>query len=142
MPLSLLAPLAGLPGVTLYSLQVPPADPGVIAALRMVDLAGELTDFGETAAAIANLDLVITVDTAVPHVAAAQGVPVWGMIYEPADWRWLRGRDDSPWYPSLRLFRQSGPGDWAGVAMRVIAAARELAAQCSAGSWPRQAPDP
>jgi len=126
MPLSLLAPLAEIPGVSLLSLQVPPADQGVMAAMGVTDLAPRLTDFGETAAAIANLDLVISVDSAVAHLAGALGVPCWAMLYEPSDWRWLRGRTDSPWYPSLRLFRQRVPGDWDSVAGPVIAAARAI----------------
>src|SRR5205823_3919467 len=69
-----------------------------------VDLAAELTDFDETAAAIAALDLVISADTAVAHLAGALGKPVWVMLPFAPDWRWLIGRDDSPWYPSMRLF--------------------------------------
>lgn len=129
MTLSLLAPLAAIPGVSLLSLQVPPADADVMAAMGVTDLAPRLTDFGETAAAIANLDLVISVDSAVVHLAGAMGVPCWAMLYEPADWRWLHGRSDSPWYPSLRLFRQPVPGDWDSVARDVIAAARETCAE-------------
>jgi hypothetical protein len=78
----------------------------------MTDLAGDLTDFGETAALMENLDLVITVDTAIAHLAGALGKPTWILIPKAADWRWLLERDDSPWYPSLRLFRQQKPGGW------------------------------
>lgn len=127
IPLSLLAPLGQIPGLTLFSLQVPMSDPDGIAAMGMADLGPNLTDFGETAAVIANLDLVISVDSAVLHLAGALGVPGWALLYEPADWRWLRGRADSPWYPSLRLFRQPVPGDWASVAAQVIDAARGFA---------------
>ncbi len=72
-------------------------------------------DFTETAALIETLDLVISVDTSVAHLAAAMGKPVWLLIAAHPDWRWLLGRDDSPWYRSIRLFRQSAPGDLSGV---------------------------
>ncbi len=78
----------------------------------MTDLSADLTDFGETAALIENLDLVVTVDTAIGHLAGAMGKPVWILIPKAADWRWLLDRDDSPWYPSVRLFRQQRPGAW------------------------------
>ncbi len=92
---------------------------------RRVDIAhygGELSDFAETAALVANLDLVIAVDTAVAHLAGALGKPVWLLLPFNADWRWLLDRDDSPWYPTARLFRQARPGDWDGVIARVAAA--------------------
>jgi tetratricopeptide (TPR) repeat protein len=72
----------------------------------------DLHDFAETAALIANLDLVITVDTAVAHLAGAMAKPVWLLLRFVPDWRWLMSRDDSPWYPTMRLFRQTSPGDW------------------------------
>ena len=77
------------------------------------------------AATISNLDLMITVDTLAAHLAAAIGKPTWLMLKYDADWRWLRGRDDSPWYPSLRLFRQSSAGDWRGVIRSLEAALEE-----------------
>ena len=79
-------------------------------------------DFGETAAMIANLDLVITVDTAMGHLAGALGKPVWILLPKAADWRWLLERSDSPWYPTARLFRQKNPGDWGPVVAEVAAA--------------------
>jgi ADP-heptose:LPS heptosyltransferase len=85
----------------------------------MTDLSEDLTDFGETAAVIENLDLVITVDTSMGHLAGAMGKPVWIMIPKAADWRWLLERDTTPWYPSARLFRQRRPGDWDGVLAQV-----------------------
>lgn len=118
IPLSLLIPPGGMegqsPGRNFVSLQVqvPEADRFVMADLGVLDLSAELTDFGETAAVIANLDLVVTVDSAVAHLSAALGVPTWILVYQPADWRWLIGRHDSPWYPSVRLFRQTRAGDW------------------------------
>ena len=92
------------------------------AALGLDDLSPHLTDFAETAALVANLDLVITVDTAVAHLAGALGVPIWTMLPHAPDWRWLAGRDDTPWYSTMRLFRQTQPGDWIGVAGSVAAA--------------------
>lgn len=85
------------------------------------DFGDELHDFAETAALIANLDLVITIDTAVGHLAGAMGKPVWLLLPLVPDWRWLLDREDSPWYPTVRLFRQAKLGDWDSVIGRVIA---------------------
>ncbi len=90
-----------------------------------MDLGPELEDFSDTAAVISQLDLVICVDTAVAHLAGALGKPVWVMVAQPADFRWLEGREDSPWYPTMRLFRQSRRGDWSDVMERVKAALEE-----------------
>lgn len=84
-----------------------------------MDLGPHLDDFSDTAAAIQNLDLVISVDTSVAHLAGAMGRPVWILLPFVPDWRWLLYRDDSPWYSTARLFRQSRPKDWAGVLDRV-----------------------
>jgi hypothetical protein len=78
----------------------------------MTDLSDELTDFGETAALMENLDLIVTVDTSMGHLAGALGKPAWILIPKAADWRWMLDREDSPWYPSVRLFRQQKPGAW------------------------------
>ena len=83
-----------------------------------------IADFKDTAQVVAGLDLVITVDTSVAHLAGALAVPVWTMLPFAPDWRWLMGRDDTPWYPSMRLFRQSKPGDWGSVVERVRQALR------------------
>jgi hypothetical protein len=100
----------------------------------MVDLADELSDFGETAAVMENLDLVITVDTAMGHLAGALGKPVWILIPKAADWRWMLEREDSPWYPSVRLFRQHKPGAWDEVLERLCGAlSRELAGSLAEG---------
>ena len=122
-------PLFQVPEVRWYSLQVGEraADLARLAPSAAINLAPGLTDFAETAAAIANLDLVITTDTAVAHIAGALGKPVWILLMFAADWRWLRGRDDSPWYPSARLFRQRWPGDWSGAIDRVKAGLLQLA---------------
>src|SRR5262249_15974358 len=95
---------------------------------KVLDLAPELTTFAETAAALANLDLVVSVDTALVHLAGALGRPCWVMLPFSPDWRWLTERADSPWYPSLRLFRQASPGPWDGVVARIGTALAELAA--------------
>jgi ADP-heptose:LPS heptosyltransferase len=84
-------------------------------------------DFADTAALVQRLDLVISVDTAVAHLAGALGVPVWVLSRFDGCWRWLLDRDDSPWYPTARLFRQPALGDWAPTLRAVTEAARELA---------------
>ena len=125
MPLAQMAPLARVPGVSLVSLQVGDAArqlSGSPLAGTVHDWTAELADFAETAALIEALDLVISVDTAVVHLAGALGKPVWLLNRFDTCWRWLLGRDDSPWYPTLRQFRQAGAGEWAGVMERVCAA--------------------
>jgi tetratricopeptide (TPR) repeat protein len=114
--LAQLAGLTRLPGVQFYSLQKGPAAQDLSAsALPIVDLAGQMEDFADTAAIVANLDLVICVDTAVAHLAGALGKPVWLLVPHVSDWRWLKDRTDSPWYPTMRLFRQQAIGQWEGV---------------------------
>jgi ADP-heptose:LPS heptosyltransferase len=105
------------------SLQLgPPAKQAAGAPFPLIDLTDRLTDFAATAALIEALDLVVTVDTAVAHVAGALGKPVWLLNRYDACWRWPRDRDDSAWYPTMRLFRQRTPGDWTEVTRRVAAA--------------------
>lgn len=96
------------------------------AAYRIVDIAEELKTFLDTAALIANLDLVISVDTSVAHLAAAVGIPTWVMLKIGPDWRWLHGRDDSPWYSAVRLFRQTEDGNWDDVVARIYNRLDEL----------------
>jgi hypothetical protein len=121
-----------MPGVQLYSLQKEPRpeDGTVLAALGkdLIDLAPALGDFADTAAAVAALDLVIAVDTSVAHLAGALGRPVWMLTPYALDWRWLRDREDSPWYPTMRLFRQRSPREWDDPLMRLSAALAVLAA--------------
>ena len=99
----------------------------------MTDLSEALTDFGETAAVVENLDLIITVDTSMGHLAGALDKPAWILIPKAADWRWMLDREDSPWYPSVRLFRQPKPGAWDEPMGRLRAALRESAGRVAAG---------
>jgi len=127
MELSVLKPVLEVAGVQFVSLQKgAAATAGMVpAGVDWVDVGGELEDFSDTAAVISQLDLVICVDTAVAHLAGALGKPVWVMVAQPADFRWLEGREDSPWYPTLRLFRQTRRDDWSDVVTRVKAALEE-----------------
>ncbi len=131
LPLAQLRSLAGAGQAAFVSLQkpMPARDLEAIPLFAgMSDLSAELTDFGETAAVMENLDLVITVDTAMGHLAGALGKPAWILIPKASDWRWMLDREDSPWYPTVRLFRQQTPGDWVGPMERLRAALRlELA---------------
>jgi ADP-heptose:LPS heptosyltransferase len=133
-PLAQLIPLAEIPGVRLVNLQT---DHGLeqVAPLAgrvpITELNGRrVHDFAETAAIMTQLDLVITPDSALAHLAGGLGVPVWVALSSVGEWRWLEGRDDSPWYPTMRLFRQAQPGDWDGVFHRITEA---LKANAGAG---------
>ncbi|APZ42468.1 tetratricopeptide repeat protein [Acidihalobacter ferrooxydans] len=123
-----LAPLLEIPGVSWHSLQVGPASRQIECLEAVRDLAAQFKDFADTAAAIAALDLVIAVDTGVAHLAAAQGKPVWLLLPTPGDWRWGRETETTPWYPSVRIFRQARPGDW----QETIARLRKALAQWAA----------
>ncbi len=120
-PRTALEPLVAKAGVQFHSLQQATGrqDQEWLQRHDIVDLAPDIGDFSGTAAAMAALDLVISVDTATAHLAGALGKPVWVLLGHAADWRYLRGRDDSPWYPSMRLFRQCRRGDWRGLIRRV-----------------------
>ncbi|MHB1206118.1 MAG: tetratricopeptide repeat protein, partial [Rhodospirillaceae bacterium] len=123
IPAKLLAPLFGIRDVDFVSLQVGPRSEEIRDLPEVVlDSAGRVADFADTAAVIAQLDLVIGVDTAVLHLAGAIGKPAWLLIPFMPDYRWLLGRDDTPWYSSIRLFRQQKAGDWARVMTAVQAA--------------------
>jgi len=114
-----------LPGLDGISLQ-PDGRAEELAALGgaegVLDAGPGLGDYADTAALVANLDLVISVDSSVCHLAGALGVPIWTLVDFASEWRWLRGRDDSPWYPTMRLFRQPRTGDWHSVVEAVKAA--------------------
>ena len=148
VPLEQFAPLARLAGVHLYSLQKgsgieqlqtrPEPFPITDLGSRLDESSGAFLD---TAAVMKNLDLVITADTAAAHLAGALGVPVWVALWSAPDWRWLLQREDSPWFPTMRLFRQTALGDWAGVFQRLAAALQaELAKRGGTSSIPTTGP--
>jgi len=110
--------LTRLSGLHWWGLQVGPA--AIDTPQGIVNLADELSDFADTAAAISELDLVITVDTAVAHLAGSLGKPVWLLLMYAPDWRWMLDREETPWYPTMRLFRQRRPGEWGDVVERVV----------------------
>jgi hypothetical protein len=122
MSLAQLAPLGAVPGVRYVSLQkgAPAAEAQTApAALRLVDWTDELQDFADTATLVEALDLIITVDTSVAHLAGALGKPVWLLNRLDTCWRWLLEREDTRWYPGMRIFRQRTAGDWDEVIARV-----------------------
>ncbi|MEA2778876.1 MAG: hypothetical protein QOK29_420 [Rhodospirillaceae bacterium] len=130
LPIEQLSPLFDLPDISFCSLQTGPraGDLGRLTNFGSgLDLSGELVDFAETAAVVANLDLVVAVDTAVAHLAGAMGKPVWLMLPRAPDWRWMLEREDSPWYPTARLFRQPQAGDWDSVIARIAEDLRAVA---------------
>ena len=119
------APLAALPGVALVSLQKgPPADQagGYFGRAPLINIGAEVRDYNDTMALLESLDAVVTVDTSVGHLAAAMGKPTWILLATSPDWRWLLGRSDTPWYPTVRLFRQTRPRVWDDVFQAVAAA--------------------
>ena len=122
-PLPLLSELFSVPGTRWFSLQKGDAAAAIqdYAAKfnNIIDLTAHIEDFGDTAALLEQLDLLISVDTSVPHLAGALGKPVWMLLPFANEWRWLLRRSDSPWYPSFRLFRQPGPGQWEAMIGRV-----------------------
>ena len=136
--LGALAPLGEVAGACFFSLQKGRGEDEAAhppAGLSIIDLAPAIDDFSDTAAIVANLDLVISVDTAVAHLAGALGKPCWILLPDyKTDWRWLDAREDSPWYPGVvRLFRQQAMGDWSGLVAEVSGALlRLVSAQCAA----------
>jgi hypothetical protein len=140
VPLRALEPLLRLPGVAFYSLQQGRAalDPD-IERLGLVALSPHTEAIADAAAAMLAMDLVVTPDAMPAHLAATLGRPAWVMLRHDADWRWMEAREDSPWYPAMRLFRQHAPGDWAGVADAI---ARELTRARAAAGNSRTGPSP
>jgi hypothetical protein len=137
IPLASFGPIALTPSVQLISVQ---KDVGleqiaeVAGGWPLVDVSSQLHDFHQTAAVLKNVDLVITCDSAVAHLAGALGVPTWVALANAADWRWFLDREDSPWYPTMRLFRQSTLGDWGDVFQRISAALGALVSEKNASS--------
>ena len=124
-----LAPLALLHNVTFYSLQLGAGSEQAASppsGMTLIDLTDQIHDFANTAALIDQLDLVIGIDTAVAHLAGALGKPVLLLLPFAPDWRWLLHRSDSPWYPTMRIFRQKQPGDWSDAILNVQAALETL----------------
>jgi Tfp pilus assembly protein PilF len=120
IPFALLEPILATPRVHFYSLQLgPPASQLAPQRTEVIDLRGVIGDFADTAALVFHLDLVLTVDTSVAHVAGALAKPTWVLLPFSADWRWMTSGEDSPWYASVRLFRQPRQGDWEAVIERV-----------------------
>jgi hypothetical protein len=130
IPFALLEPLGELPGVTWYILQ---RGPGLAEWCAGFGTLPEASGLFEEARVVRALDLVISVDTMPAHLAGALGVPVWTLLPAQADWRWMKNCDDSPWYPTMRLFRQGKDGAWEPVIARVAAALTRLTMAEKAG---------
>jgi ADP-heptose:LPS heptosyltransferase len=126
--LATLLRLAARPATALLSLQQGPARTQVarhVGGAPLINLAPELHGFADTMAVLEAIDLLISVDTGVVHLAGAMGRPAWVLLPYAPDWRWLLGRNDTPWYPTLRLFRQPAPEDWASAVAAAVAALDE-----------------
>ena len=130
IPLEMLEPLAAAQNVIFHSLQLRGENPPPLApppGMRLIDPTSQIKDFADTAALIANLDMVITIDSAVAHLSGALGITTWVFLPFAPDWRWFLDRNDSPWYPTMRLFRQKAPRDWSAPIAEAAAALAELA---------------
>ena len=128
-PLKYFTGLMGIPGISFYSLQKGPRSTEVkdmAINYQIHDLSNRLQSFTDTAVVMQNLDLVISVDTAVAHLAGALAVPTWLLLPFNSDWRWFLDRSDSPWYPSMRIFRQTKPGDWDSLFEQVSLSLKQL----------------
>jgi hypothetical protein len=127
--LEALSALATIPGIHFVSLQKPIPDADLTEMRNfsgMENISAALRNFADTAAVIENLDLVVTIDSSIAHLAGALSVPCWILLPNPNDWRWLMNRDDSIWYNSVRLFRQPRPGDWGSVTRSITEALAAL----------------
>ena len=121
-------PIANVPGIALLALQKGPKTGQAgeyYGRAPLINVGAEIQDYDDTMAILENLELLVTVDTSVAHLAGAMGRPVWIMLPRAPDWRWLLEREDSPWYPTVRLFRQTQVRRWDDVAQRIAAALRE-----------------
>lgn len=128
MRLAQLAELGSIPDVRYFSLQQGPEAAEVeTSPFPIVSLSDHTQEIVDAAGAMLSMDLIITVDSMTAHLAGALGQPVWTLLKENADWRWMRGRDNSPWYPTMRLFRQPQPGAWRDVAAQVTSELSKLA---------------
>jgi tetratricopeptide (TPR) repeat protein len=137
MPLRALLPLADVAGISWFSLQMGPACGQMTPlanAFPLHDASSRCRDFAETAALVATLDVVISVDTSVAHLAGAMGKPLWLVLPQLADWRWMDHREDSPWYPTARLFRQQQCGNWSGPVENIREELKKLAASSEANA--------
>jgi hypothetical protein len=148
LPLARLIPLLRLSGLHFVSLQkeLREGDARILDSMKVARLGESVENFAETAAIVSQLDLVITIDTAVAHLAGALARPVWILLPFSADWRWFLDREDSPFYPTARLFRQRAIDDWDGVVARVsaaLSAARKNAGANQDAGWvePRALPE-
>jgi precorrin-6B methylase 2 len=135
-----LLPLLGVKGVTFFALQKGARSEQAVeyAGDNWVNLGPEINDFTDTAGIIEGLDLVICVDTSVAHLAGAMAKPVWLLLPKPSDFRWMEDREDSPWYPTMRLFRQKARGDWKGVIERLTVALEQQAKEGAPAPWTRK----
>ncbi|HVY12940.1 MAG TPA: glycosyltransferase, partial [Alphaproteobacteria bacterium] len=129
IPLEMFEPIVKTGGAQFYSLQYKPkdADLKLLEQWNVTNLHPRIKNIADQAGFLAQLDLLITIDSAPAHLAGALGIPTWILLTCNPDWRWLLGREDTPWYPSLRLFRQPARGDWASV----LSAARRALAEKS-----------
>lgn len=130
IPFPLLAPLAKVPGVAWHILQ---RGSGLAEWREGFGVLSGSDDVFEAARVVRALDLLISVDTMPAHLAGALGVPIWNLLHADADWRWMEGRDDSPWYPTMRLFRQEQTGQWELVIARVLSELERLSAELYRG---------
>jgi hypothetical protein len=129
LPLAQLSPLFRLPGVTFVSAQIGPQTIGEdLSSVGVIDVSADISDLADTAALFAELDLIISADTATAHLAGALGRPVWTLLPALPDWRWGLEGDETPWYPSMRLFRQKTAGNWAEVIESVAFELRTMSA--------------
>lgn len=142
LPFAELARVLDIPGIAFHGLQVTIGLQESAGEHRLIDLAPHIEDFADTAAMVDRMDLVITVDTSIAHIAGALGTPVWTLLARVADWRWGHDGQTTPWYPSMRLFRQARPGDWGPVVDQVSMELRRLVADGSAPSQPFASPNP